>query len=263
MKLYTSGSTDSTEWFSMFLLWTTMRHVHTCISYVQPSLCHACIMFEHVYTIMNASISFIQCSDRVYTQIYWYLYVCLCAYMFRPCIFHVHTWHVQFHFAMNKKYKQKLQRAGYEPTIVCIKASCLNHYTTSMLASNRTVTGYVHLRIVTGYVYYCFTWLGRLVTRRRTRRTPAPRAAMMWPALASTSISLKPRSVAKQALPKHSAQNSLQVRPGPGVKLTWRLVNSVVPSQTGGLAHAQAIKPDSTPLQSTIKLFKWSGWIKI
>jgi hypothetical protein len=58
-----------------------------------------------------------------------------------------------------------------------------------------------------------------------------------------------------------SAQNSL--RPGPGVKLTWRFVSSVVPSQTGGLVHSQAIKPDSTPLQSTIKLFKWAGPIKI
>ena len=48
-------------------------------------------------------------------------------------------------------------------------------------------------------------------------------------------------------------------RAGPGVKLTWRFVSSVVPSQTGGLVHAQAIKPDSTPLQSTIKLFKWAG----
>ena len=154
MKLYTAGSTDSTECFSMFLLWTTMRHVQKCISYVQPSLCHVCIMYKHVYTIMNASISFIQCSDRVYTRIYRYLYVCLCAYMFRPCIYHVHTWHVQFHFAMNKKYKKEkiLQRAGYEPTIVCITASCLNHYTSSMLASYRIVTVYV----------YCFTWLGHL-----------------------------------------------------------------------------------------------------
>ncbi len=61
-----------------------------------------------------------------------------------------------------------MQRAGYEPTIVCITASCLNHYTTSMLASDRIVTVYV----------YCFTWLGRLpvrlVTRRRNSRIPSP-----------------------------------------------------------------------------------------
>ncbi len=50
--------------------------------------------------------------------------------------------------------------------------------------------------------------------------------------------------------------------PEPGVKLTWRFVISVVPHQTGGLVHAQAIKSDSTPLQSTIKLFKWAGSIK-
>ncbi len=107
MKLYSSGSTDSTECFSMFLLWTTMRHAQTCISYVQPSLCHVCIMYKHVYTIMNACISFIQCSIRVYTRIYRYVYVWSCAYMFRPCIYLVHTWHVQFHFAMDKKYKKK------------------------------------------------------------------------------------------------------------------------------------------------------------
>jgi hypothetical protein len=35
-------------------------------------------------------------------------------------------------------------------------------------------------------------------------------------------------------------------------------MSSVVPSQTGGLVHAQAIKSDSTPLQSTIKLFEWA-----
>jgi hypothetical protein len=35
-----------------------------------------------------------------------------------------------------------------------------------------------------------------------------------------------------------SARDSL--RPGPGVKLTWKFVSSVVPSQTGGLMHAQA-----------------------
>ncbi len=66
--------------------------------------------------------------------------------------------------------------------------------------------------------------------------------------------------MAKQALPKQSAQNSL--RPGPGVKLTWRFVGAVVPSQNGGLVHAQAIKSYSTPLQSTIKLFKWAVQLK-
>jgi hypothetical protein len=87
--------------------------------------------------------------QTVYIHEYTGMCICLCAYRFRPCIYHVHTWHVQFHFAMNKKYKKKkiLQRAGYEPTIMCIAASCLNHYTTSMLASNTIVTVYV----------YCFT----------------------------------------------------------------------------------------------------------
>jgi hypothetical protein len=47
--------------------------------------------------------------------------------------------------------------------------------------------------------------------------------------------------------------------PEPGVKLTWKYASSVVPSQTGGLVHAQAIKSDSTPLQNRIKPFVWAG----
>ncbi len=42
----------------------------------------------------------------------------------------------------------------------------------------------------------------------------------------------------------------------------WRFMSSIVPSQTGGLVHAQAIKSDSTPLQSTIKIFKRAGSIE-
>ncbi len=44
-------------------------------------------------------------------------------------------------------------------------------------------------------------------------------------------------------------------------KVDLGFVSSVASSQTGGLVHAQAIKSDSTPLQSTIKLFKWAGSI--
>ncbi len=138
----------------MFFHVLVMNNYETCTDmYIILTAKSMPCMYLHVYTTMNASISFIQYSDRVYTRIYKYLCVCLCAYMFRPCIYHIHTWqsehtwHVQFHFAMNKKYKKKLQRAGYEPTIVCITASCLNHYTTIMLASERIVTVYV----------YCFT----------------------------------------------------------------------------------------------------------
>ncbi len=159
MKFYTSGSTDSTECFSMFFLWTTTRHVQICISYVQPSLCHVCIMYKHVYTIMNASISFIQCSDRVYTRIYRYLYV----YRFRPCIYHVHTWHVQFHLTMNKKYKKKkyCKELGTNPWSCAYQPTAL---TTTLPACLQVMQ-------------YCFTWLGRLVTRRRTSRPPPP----PWP----------------------------------------------------------------------------------
>ncbi len=36
--------------------------------------------------------------------------------------------HIQFHSAMNKKYKKtSMQSSGFEPTIMCIAASCLNH----------------------------------------------------------------------------------------------------------------------------------------
>ncbi len=37
------------------------------------------------------------------------LHVCSCTYMFRQCIYQVHTWHVQVHYSMNKyieKYKK-------------------------------------------------------------------------------------------------------------------------------------------------------------
>ncbi len=44
--------------------------------------------------------------------------------------------------------KKLLQRAGYEPKIVCITASCLNHYTTCMLASYRIVTVYVYSKLL-------------------------------------------------------------------------------------------------------------------
>ncbi len=63
-------------------------------------------------------------------------------------------------------------------------------------------------------------------------------------------------------------RNSL--RPS-GFRVTRNYASSVVPSQTVGqrlrLVHAQAIKSDLTPLQSTIKLFVWAGlnwnlWLK-
>jgi hypothetical protein len=94
----------------------------------------------------------------------------ICIYVgVHTCLDHVYTMYIHgmYNFTLpwtrNTKRK-KLQRTGYDPTITCTTASCLNHYTTSMLASNTIVTVYI----------YCFTWLGRLVTRRRTSRTPRP-----------------------------------------------------------------------------------------
>ncbi len=82
-----------------------MYHVQTCIYN------NECMYFIHtmfrpcIHTnIQEFVYMFVIC---MYVRIYRYLYVCSCAYMFRPCIYHVHTGHVRFHFAMNKKYKKK------------------------------------------------------------------------------------------------------------------------------------------------------------
>ncbi len=104
--------------------------------------------------------------QTVYIHEYTAIFIYVCAH---TCLDHVYIVYIHgmynFTLPWTRNTKNKLlQRAGYEPTIVCITASCLNHYTTSMLASYRIVTVYV----------YCFTWLGRLVTRRRTSSTPRP-----------------------------------------------------------------------------------------
>ncbi len=93
-----------------------------------------------------------------------------CTYMFRPCLYHVHTMYIHgmynFSLPWTKNTKGNImQSSSFEPTIMCITASCLKHYATSMLASYTIVTVYV----------YCFsTWLGRLVMRRRTSCTACP-----------------------------------------------------------------------------------------
>ncbi len=116
-----------------------------------------------------------------------------------------------------------LQRAGYEPTIVCITASCLNHYATSMLASDTIVT--VHV--------YCFTWLGRLVTRRRTSRPPRPRGSHDV-ACPSINMDLFKAEVCgeaglaeiafgpKQPSARARSQVDLEVREFRSSKLDWR-----------------------------------------
>ncbi len=142
-----------------------------------------------------------------------------------------------------KIQKEKiLQRAGYEPTTVCITASCLNHYATSMLVSDTIVT--------LSYVY-CFTWLGRLVTRRRTSSPPRPpgRHDVACPSLNVDLFKAEVRGEAglaetafgpKQLSARARSQVDLEVREFRSCKSDWR---------------ARAIKSDSTPLQSTIKLF--------
>jgi hypothetical protein len=89
------------------------------------------------------------------------------------------------------EYESKtLLVSGFELTILCRQLSCLtalNHCASSVIVIDP---------IVIVYVYCCTV---RLVTYV-WRRTSAPRAlAMTSQGLASTCISLKPRSAAKQA----------------------------------------------------------------
>ncbi len=73
-------------------------------------------------------------------------YTGICMYVrVHTCLDHVYTMYIHgmynFTLPSTKIQKEKiLQRAGFESTIVCITASCLNHYTTSMLASDPKAT---------------------------------------------------------------------------------------------------------------------------
>ena len=118
---------------------------------------------------------------------------------------------------------------------------------------------------VTVYVY-CFTWLRRLVTRRRTNRTPRPpgRHDVACPSinmdlfkaevrgeagLAETAFSSKHPSESTRA----RSQVDLEVREFRSSKSDWR-----ARARTSLKIQFDA----TTPLQSTIKLFKWAGSIK-
>jgi hypothetical protein len=85
----------------------------------------------------------------IYTNIQVFVCMFVCIHvltMYIPCTCMVCT--ISLCLCHEQEIQKKnCKRAGYEPTIVCITASCLNHYTTSMLASNTIVTVYV----------YCFT----------------------------------------------------------------------------------------------------------
>ena len=110
--------------------------------------------------------------------------------------------------------------------------------------------------IVTVYVYCC-TW--RLVTYG-TSRAPRPPPWSRRPE--HRHGSLLSRCPRRSRPPSRRRRCGSALRPDWGTArdlLTWKYASSVVPSQTGGLVHAQAIKSDSTPLQSTIKLFVWAG----
>ena len=87
--------------------------------YIHKHICISSYMYVHVHT----------CSDHVYTMYIHGMY----NFMFLwACISRNTKWH----------------RSRFEPMILCILTSCLDHYTTSVL---------VRMVIVALYVY-CFTW---------------------------------------------------------------------------------------------------------
>ena len=136
--------------------------------------------------------------------------------------------------------EKKYYGPRFEPMILCILTSCLDHYTTSVI---------VKMIIVALYVY-CFTW--RLVTyiRRRASRVPRrrPRHGVADQCINCASGG---RSESAQAW-RYSQVDS------PSRKNESFVVPSQIAGQRLGLVHAQAIKSDLRPLQSIIKLFVWA-----
>ena len=101
-----------------------------------------------------------------------------------------------------------------------------------------------------------------MVTRRRTSSRPCPPGCLQ--ARASTWISLKQRSAAKQAFTGKLSELETAARARRQVDLEVREFRSSESDwwASGSLMHAQAIKSNLMPSQSTIKLFKWAGSIK-
>ena len=125
-----------------------MKYVQTCISYAHQVYAMYISCKTRMYN--NECMFFIHTMFRqcIYTKIQ--VFVCMFVYihvqtMYIPCTYMSCT--ISLCHEQEIQTEKILQRAGYEPTIVCITASCLNHFTTSMLASNTIVTVYV----------YCFT----------------------------------------------------------------------------------------------------------
>ena len=148
----------------------------------------------------------------IYTNIQVFVCMFVCIHvqtMYMPCTYMVCT--ISLCHEQEILKEKILQRAGYEPTIVCITASCLNHYTTSMLASYRTVTVYV----------YCFTWLGRLVMRRRTSSTPRPPGChdVSGPSINTDLFKAEVSCQAGLALARNSLRPETAL--GPGQASSW------------------------------------------
>jgi hypothetical protein len=102
------------------------KHLQTCISNVQQSLCHVYIMYKHVYT-MHVFHSY-----NVQTM-YIHEHTGICMYFHvHTCSDHVYTMYILCHEQDIQKEKI-LQWSSFEPTFLCIAASCLNHFPTSML----------------------------------------------------------------------------------------------------------------------------------
>ncbi len=130
------------------------------ICYEQPAapdmyiMCTAksmpCIYHVQTRVYNNECMYFIHTMFRpcIYTNIQ--IFVCLFVYihvqtMYTPCTYMSCTISLCHEHEIQKG--KILQRSSFKPTIVCIIASCLNHYATSMLVSYRIVKVYV----------YCFT----------------------------------------------------------------------------------------------------------
>ncbi len=131
---------------------------------------------------------FILCSDQVYTRT-----LCICIHdRVHTCSNIVHTMYIpSIHiectsstFHVHRIQSKMLLVSGFEFTTLCRPLSCLNH-----CASSVSVIG----AIVLVYMYCC--------TVRLSGAGPAapPAPAMTSPGRASTWISFKPRSMAKQA----------------------------------------------------------------
>ncbi len=97
--------------FGAYTVQTGMYSLRMAVAGGQLS-CSCCTWLNHVQQLTYAYVHVFEemlllGSTYLSEQCMHRMDLCLCTYMFRPCIYHVHTWHIQFHSAMNKKYKKK------------------------------------------------------------------------------------------------------------------------------------------------------------